>query len=161
MPLAASSMFLAPTNLLHVTANLSTGLAVIAGCHRYIQTRSTSSSSGGDLPAGGDDISTPSTSYSLPWETEQPALPPNYASIQANIGHMDTNQLQTALGVAIAAEDYQLATRWVWGSACDWAAVCEAVARVLAPLCALCQHGTADSIVLGLGVSSQSCVWDV
>lgn len=75
-----------------------------------------SSSSGGasagdEEAAAGDDASTPSTSYSLPWEAEPPAPPPNYASIQANIGHMDTNQLQTALGVAIAAEDYQLASQ--------------------------------------------------
>jgi hypothetical protein len=71
------------------------------------------SSAGSDDNSAGEDASTPSTSYSLPWETEQPAPPPNYASIQANIGHMDSNQLQTALGVAIAAEDYQLAARYV------------------------------------------------
>jgi hypothetical protein len=74
------------------------------------------SSSDAGPPAGEEgpaqnDPSTPSTSYVLPWETEQPAPPPNYASIKANIGHMDSNQLQTALGVAIAAEDYQLAAQ--------------------------------------------------
>jgi hypothetical protein len=84
------------------------------------------SSAGSDDNSAGDDDSTPSTSYSLPWETEQPAPPPNYASIQANIGHMDSNQLQTALGVAIAAEDYQLAARYVDCSCCGqcWPHAC-------------------------------------
>lgn len=82
-------------------------LACVYLC-RHVLTCSSNPSS--DSP-GSDDASTPSTSYSLPWETEQPAPPPNYATIQANIGHMDTNQLQTALGVAIAAEDYQLAAQ--------------------------------------------------
>jgi hypothetical protein len=61
-----------------------------------------------DLPASSD----PSTSYMLPWDEEQPrVLPANYSEIRASIQHMDNNQLQTALGVAIAAEDYALAGR--------------------------------------------------
>jgi hypothetical protein len=49
----------------------------------------------------------------LPWEDEQPKqLPANYATIKAGIDQMDNNQLQTALGVAIAAEDYPLASRY-------------------------------------------------
>jgi hypothetical protein len=58
------------------------------------------------------DSNEPSLSgYQLPWETEPPALPPGYAALAASIGSMDSNQLQTALGVAIAAEDYALAVR--------------------------------------------------
>jgi hypothetical protein len=59
----------------------------------------------------GDDAGSSSSSYLLPWETEARALPPGYAAIAANVGAMDSNQLQTALGVAIAAEDYALAGR--------------------------------------------------
>jgi hypothetical protein len=60
-----------------------------------------------------------SSYYSLPWEDEQPKqLPANYANIKAGIDQMDNNQLQTALGVAIAAEDYVLASRWVAAVGC-------------------------------------------
>jgi hypothetical protein len=68
-----------------------------------------SSSSGS--PASNDAVA--STSYQLPWEDEQPTqLPANYEALKASIEQMDNNQLQTALGVAIAAEDYSLASRW-------------------------------------------------
>ncbi|WIA41652.1 hypothetical protein OEZ86_009006 [Tetradesmus obliquus] len=62
-------------------------------------------------PANGESAE-PSTSYLLPWEDEQPKqLPANYEAIKASILQMDNNQLQTALAVAIAAEDYALASR--------------------------------------------------
>lgn len=95
-----------------------TPIVVCSACRSVCAHSSSSSNSSVPGGAGNDDGSSTdaSTSYSnvsLPWEAEQPAPPPNYASIQANIGHMDTNQLQTALGVAIAAEDYALASRCV------------------------------------------------
>ncbi|WIA21360.1 hypothetical protein OEZ85_000580 [Tetradesmus obliquus] len=72
---------------------------------------SSSSNPASSSPASGESAE-PSTSYLLPWEDEQPKqLPANYEAIKASILQMDNNQLQTALAVAIAAEDYALASR--------------------------------------------------
>lgn len=73
---------------------------------------SSSSNPASSSPASGESAE-PSTSYLLPWEDEQPKqLPANYEAIKASILQMDNNQLQTALAVAIAAEDYALASRY-------------------------------------------------
>lgn len=87
------------------------------------------SSSHPDSNSAGD--ATPSTSYQLPWEDEQPKqLPASYAAIKASIQKMDNNQLQTALGLAIAAEDYELAARW---AASRYACLQQARERLLPP----------------------------
>eukprot|EP00775_Hariotina_reticulata_P007458 gene7458-7668_t len=81
---------------------------LIEGLHGLCAATSSNPSGEPDLPGNGE----PSTSYMLPWDEEQPRqLPANYSEIKASIQHMDNNQLQTALGVAIAAEDYALAGR--------------------------------------------------
>lgn len=54
---------------------------------------------------------------------------------------MDNNQLQTALGVAIAAEDYVLASRYVCGTQVDVVVLRSAM---LSPT----GHGDAYSIVV-------------
>lgn len=100
----------------HVSSSLPTQ-PLAAGCRCRAADKpdppeesSSSSSSGNPVE---NSSNAPSTSYSqLPWDEEQPKqLPPNYAAIKSSIHRMDNNQLQTALGVAIAAEDYTLAAQ--------------------------------------------------